>query len=112
MEIYNLENYVFSLILIFGGSAIFISRQLLGPQTKQAAEELENTHPLLRKGGKYTRRDGKMVILLGLIFIPLSFLYAHFVKQPQVDRQKAFLLEQQKLNIPNNSEPPKEPNSP
>lgn len=91
-EIYNIDNYTFSLILLVGGTSMYLLRKLSGtlPSPKDFADTEESTTTFRRN---YSRRDGRMLILLGLIFLPLSFLYAYFIKQPQVDRQKSPTLQ-------------------
>lgn len=86
-EIYNIDNYVFSLILIAGGTSTYLLRKFTGTLPSRSLPEDDDSSPSLRRTP--IRRDGRMLIVLGLIFLPLSFLYAYFIKQPQVDRQKA-----------------------
>lgn len=83
-EIYNIDNYTFALILIVGGSVMFILRKITGTAFRKHADENENALRDL----SYGRRDGRMLIVLGFIFLPLSFLYALYIKQPEVDRLK------------------------
>ncbi len=90
-EIYNIDNYLFSIILIVGGTATYFLRKWTGtlPSNNTPVDE-----EAVVTRSSLPRRDGRKLIVLGLVFLPLSFFYAYFIKQPQVDRQKPHLQAQ------------------